>query len=996
MALKGDLSAVGLSDVFQMLAMSQKEGTLVVQDATITKRIFFSPQGITLLSRGTRSRFRIGEILVQMGSLTEEQLNEALKEQKATGKRFGDLLMQKGWVTQEDIDRVVRRQIEDEIFDLFLWRDAQFEFEEGPMPDRVETVMQAVMHLKFDVNALLLEALRRVDEWGRINEKIEGVHCVFVFPDDATREAALGEMAEGDREVGQLFDGTRSLADIRRETGRGSFDVCKPALDLLDAGRLVQVPADQILALARDQEKAGAEQAAARLYRSAIDSPSEEGVDADIVRRCADLCHKTGDSEEAQSLYVRLAKLYRDEGETEPLADVLAAMVAMNPDNTEVGLELLDLYADAKNSAKAEALGEQLLTLAEARNDPETGRDVATKLAAMDPRNLGRRMRLVRILSTMQDADSEMREELRFLTRSLTPGNQQHDAILRELRGLAGEFFREEYVAPTPPVKKAKKVLRKLAFTVAIIIVVIGGGVGVVLFDPFGSQGSGNGASNGNGTMPVLLDQAKFDGLLEKFDAALREENLAQAAALLAGARKLAKEAQDEFALGECDAKEKDLNNERRAVELLSEASSFKGDGKIREAAARVREVIEKYGSTNARRGALVPVRVSVVPAGAQVVLEGGETKSTPVVLDLDHLTPRLLFRLAGFQDHVENLTSEMIFSGRITVRMGARKATWTSHPGSTIEAELVYTPGAVHVPTAQHIYSYVERDGGSQPRVEIRRSLLWGPIAVGRSLVFANRRNEIHAVDVSDPMSRSFLAWSPATMDEEIVAPLLADGANVIVTLKTEIVSVNLSSGVVTPIVVDEGAAPIVGSPVVTDKTIAVVRGDGKLYGYDRAGARLWSPIDLGVALPAHVIRIGEDAVVVTDAGKISGYGLSTGRLSWDGPAVGEIVAPPVVVDLTVYLAMRDQSVVVIDWGGSGPRQRIAIGSDIAGAPAVSRDRIYVGGKDGTLRVIDRNQPGRPLWTFDAGEPIRRTPLVKGAFVYIAAGKSVYALAKE
>ena len=78
MALEGDLSAVSLADVFQMLAMSQKEGTLVVRDKKITKRIFFSPKGVTLISRGRRQSFRIGEALVYRGKLTEEQLTETI------------------------------------------------------------------------------------------------------------------------------------------------------------------------------------------------------------------------------------------------------------------------------------------------------------------------------------------------------------------------------------------------------------------------------------------------------------------------------------------------------------------------------------------------------------------------------------------------------------------------------------------------------------------------------------------------------------------------------------------------------------------------------------------------------------------------------------------------------------------------------------------------------------------------------------------------------
>ncbi len=39
MSFKGDLSTIGLAEVFQMISMSQKEGTLIVQDAESRRAI---------------------------------------------------------------------------------------------------------------------------------------------------------------------------------------------------------------------------------------------------------------------------------------------------------------------------------------------------------------------------------------------------------------------------------------------------------------------------------------------------------------------------------------------------------------------------------------------------------------------------------------------------------------------------------------------------------------------------------------------------------------------------------------------------------------------------------------------------------------------------------------------------------------------------------------------------------------------------------------------
>lgn len=46
---------------------------------------------------------RMGEMLVEMGLLTPEQLQEALEEQKATGERLGKVLIDKGFITENQL-----------------------------------------------------------------------------------------------------------------------------------------------------------------------------------------------------------------------------------------------------------------------------------------------------------------------------------------------------------------------------------------------------------------------------------------------------------------------------------------------------------------------------------------------------------------------------------------------------------------------------------------------------------------------------------------------------------------------------------------------------------------------------------------------------------------------------------------------------------------------------------------------------------------------------
>ena len=61
MSFKGDLSTIGLGEVFQMISMSQKEGTLIVQDSESRKCVFFGATGVQLLSSGKRKAYARNE-----------------------------------------------------------------------------------------------------------------------------------------------------------------------------------------------------------------------------------------------------------------------------------------------------------------------------------------------------------------------------------------------------------------------------------------------------------------------------------------------------------------------------------------------------------------------------------------------------------------------------------------------------------------------------------------------------------------------------------------------------------------------------------------------------------------------------------------------------------------------------------------------------------------------------------------------------------------------
>ena len=65
-----------------------------------------------------RKKIRLGDVLVNSGVITQEQLEEGLKRQKGSGRKLGETLVDEGFVTEEAIARALSSQLGYEMVDL--------------------------------------------------------------------------------------------------------------------------------------------------------------------------------------------------------------------------------------------------------------------------------------------------------------------------------------------------------------------------------------------------------------------------------------------------------------------------------------------------------------------------------------------------------------------------------------------------------------------------------------------------------------------------------------------------------------------------------------------------------------------------------------------------------------------------------------------------------------------------------------------------------------
>jgi hypothetical protein len=231
MALEGTLRDLHVQDVFQLLDLGRKSGTLRVTSELrqTAATICFERGGVVAAALGSDPQ-PIGARLVRAGKITAEQLDRARALQSGGDpRRLGDILVDIGAIARRELDRQLKGQIEEAVFDLLTWTEGYFRFEEGlACHAAVEAPVRS------PTEALLMEGARRLDEWSRIGSKVSHLGLVPRLPQQ--NGAAPLDLVPFEWEVLAAVDGERDLHALADVLGRSEFEVARTVYGLTAAG----------------------------------------------------------------------------------------------------------------------------------------------------------------------------------------------------------------------------------------------------------------------------------------------------------------------------------------------------------------------------------------------------------------------------------------------------------------------------------------------------------------------------------------------------------------------------------------------------------------------------------------------------------------------------------------------------------------------------------------------------------------------------------------
>ena len=231
-ALEGNLRAVPLAEVLGLLAAQRQWGVLTVARGEGDARVELAfKQGRIELALGTGlgEELLIGRYLVETSTMSRQDLDLFLENRAPTGKPLGEQLVKMSYITETELEEGLTRQTQERVFEILRWPAGRFSF----TATRELPPLAIDAALGLDVDGLLMEGFRRVDEWHLIERAIDDFDAVFLRNEEAVQNVGRARLTRDELAVLELVNGKNTVREIVRLSRMASFDVSKMLFRLL-------------------------------------------------------------------------------------------------------------------------------------------------------------------------------------------------------------------------------------------------------------------------------------------------------------------------------------------------------------------------------------------------------------------------------------------------------------------------------------------------------------------------------------------------------------------------------------------------------------------------------------------------------------------------------------------------------------------------------------------------------------------------------------------
>ncbi len=1036
MSFRGNLKTLALSDILQTLAMNSQTGVLrlVRRPGSAIRLICFENGEVRNSARGSAGRavraardekadarkpqaapelpplvaYFVGRCLV-----TPEQAGTLVKQMAGSEEPAVKLIASLGYAPEDQVFHLTRRFTEEEVYELFTWEDADFEFTDGAPEPGAFTGDAPAAGVRLSTGSLVMEAARRIDEWGRFKQALPSSREILVAADlDATGQVpALADdgLDPVMRRVLALADGSRDIDDLIADSWLSRYEVGGILCFLLESGKIRSAGKPELeragLALQRAGNWARVVKVSERLLALGQDTPP-------IRTRLAEAAVKAGDPERAAIHLGVLADRAIEEGREGQAVELWDRILELLPRNARAHQALAEHHG---REGRPEESFKHYSALVKAHVAAGAhDRAIAAAQAAVEAgkKNPGSRGLLAEALLAA-GRGSEAADELEQAAEELAARGDAAAAaetLRRVLHIEPGrENVRKRLTSLLNTEERRRHARKKILAVSVVVLLLVAAGLALAYYEfQVAKPQVDKACREASGHFVAARQKAEakeYDEAISEMEKACEAYEQACAVWSLSGLAGQAAASRTECIRLMGEYRDARLDLERnvlaKSAEIRREAEARLGEGRL-EDARRLLQMLERAGSEadqdyarkqlkvveaslaeiqeavgkvggyaseqaefdavlrlsrkypgNPRITALTfPVKVETEPAGAEVRLNDAAPALSPCTVRLSVAGPnRIRIARKGYAETQVSPTIGDVPASRTIRSELARVPAWKVRVGAAVDAPMVLVPGKPQV-------VFGDRAGN-----------LWCLSTVDGKTVWKRQLGALAAVSAAATIEGGTVYVS--SFDNRLYALNLADGKDRWPPFKTE--------GLLR-------AAPRVASVQLLNSQTFVFVGsdDGRVYCLDAAtGQQCWKSARMG-GIGGSVVVASDVVYAPSDDEQIHALSITDGSELWSHKLGAAVRSSPVVAAGIMYLGADDGCLYALDLERREVRWRQQARGPVRAGPVMAGRQLYFGTMEGEVWALEPNaaRPGVVRqWTL--GAAVSAAPLVTEDRVY-------------
>jgi tetratricopeptide (TPR) repeat protein len=221
-------------DLIQALHQRHWTGTMALTHMGQVKSVMVNEGRLVFASSSSKDD-RLGDLLLRRGRISLQQYLDA-SQAVTKGKRLGSVLVEQGALEPADLVKVVVEHTQEVIYSVFQWVDGFYRLKDGLEGEEKIT-------LRMSTPDVILEGIRRIDAWSRIERGIGGIDARYERAQDWEKEAKQMMLTSETRALLVEHQGIKSVREICQQASMLSdFELCRTVWAFRVIGVLRPVP----------------------------------------------------------------------------------------------------------------------------------------------------------------------------------------------------------------------------------------------------------------------------------------------------------------------------------------------------------------------------------------------------------------------------------------------------------------------------------------------------------------------------------------------------------------------------------------------------------------------------------------------------------------------------------------------------------------------------------------------------------------------------------